>query len=528
VKKVELYDTTLRDGSQREGVSFSVVDKLKVAGKLDELGIDYIEGGWPGSNPKDNKFFSEAKKLKLRNAKLVAFGSTRKAGIKPEEDANLKALVDAGAEYVTLVGKCSARQVEQVLETTLEENLKMVSDSVSFLTGKDIKVLFDAEHFFDGYKDNPEYALKVLAVAARAGARCLVLCDTNGGALPDEIAEAVAAAVKIGDVPVGIHAHNDGELAVANTIAAVKAGATQVQGTINGYGERCGNANLCSVIPALKLKLGLDVISDEQLSKLTEVASYVSEVANMKPDPFLPYVGSSAFSHKAGLHVSGLSKWERSYQHINPQAVGNKPRTLVSELSGRANIVKRARELGVELSLKGKEVNALLDKVKQLESRGFQYENAEASFDMLVHRARSDYKAPFELVDYMVLIEKRRRTPTREGSTEELLAEAMVKVSVDGEVRHTVSEGNGPVNAIDRALRKALIKFYPGISKIKLIDYKVRIIGQTISTDSVIRVLIESSDGKETWRTVGSSDNIIEASWLALADSLEYWLLKNR
>jgi len=528
VKKVELYDTTLRDGSQREGISFSVVDKLKIARKLDELGIDYIEGGWPGSNPKDNEFFQEAKKLKLENARLVAFGSTRKAGIKAEKDANLKALLDAATEYVTLVGKCSARQVEQVLETTLKENLDMVSDSIGFLSGKGIKVLLDAEHFFDGYKDNPDYALKVLKAASGAGSVCLVLCDTNGGAMPDEIAEAVAAAVKVSDVPVGIHAHNDGELAIANTMAAVKAGVTQVQGTINGYGERCGNANLCSVIPTLKLKLDIDVISDGQLSRLAEVANYISEVANLKPDPFLPYIGSSAFSHKAGLHVSGLSKWASSYQHINPEAVGNKPKTLVSELSGRANIIKRARELGVELPDKGKEANVLLDKVKKLESRGFQYENAEASFDMLVHRARAGYKAPFELVDYMVLIEKRRRTPTRKDSTEELLAEAMVKVSVDGEVRHTVSEGNGPVNALDRALRKALKKFYPDISKVKLIDYKVRIIGQTISTGSVIRVLIESSDGTDTWRTVGSSDNVIEASWLALADSLEYWLLKNK
>jgi 2-isopropylmalate synthase len=307
----------------------------------------------------------------------------------------------------------------------------------------------------------------------------------------------------------------------------VKAGATQLQGTINGYGERCGNANLCSVIPTLKLKLGIDVVSDQQMSRLTEGARYISEVANLVPDPFLPYIGSSAFSHKAGLHVSGLSKWAESYQHVNPETVGNQPKTLVSELSGRVNIAKRAKELGVELPLKGEEVNALLDKVKQLESRGFQYENAEASFDMLVHRARADYKSPFELVDYMVLIEKRRRTPTRKDSAEELLAEAMVKVSVDGEVRHTVSEGNGPVNALDRALRKALKKFYPDISKVKLIDYKVRIIGQTISTGSVIRVLIESSDGVNTWRTMGSSDNIIEASWLALADSLEYWLLRN-
>ncbi len=524
---VQLYDTTLRDGAQREGISFSVVDKLNITQKLDELGIHFIEGGWPGSNPKDVEFFNRAKDLSLTKAKLVAFGSTRRPNIRAETDNNLKTLANAGVEVVTIVGKSSALQVSQVLETTLEENLSMVSDSIGFLKAKGFTVFLDAEHFFDGFKTNPEYALQVLQVAARAGADCLVLCDTNGGTLPNEITAAVEAAKAVTDTPLGIHAHNDSELAVANTVAAVSAGACQVQGTINGYGERCGNANLCSVIPTLKLKMGIDCVTDEQLARLTEVARYVSEVANLSPDAFLPYVGSSAFSHKAGLHVSGLSKWAESYQHVTPSLVGNKPRMLVSELSGRANIVHRAKEIGVHLPPKGKEAQELLEKVKLLESRGFQYENAEASFDLLVHRAMPDYQLPFELVDFIVVIEKRRRPPA-EGIAEEILAEAVVKVRVDGEVMHTAAEGNGPVNALDKALRKALLQSYPSLSAVKLVDYKVRILEESTGTESQVRVLIESSDGVEQWRTVGSSANIIEASWLALADSLEYWLIKQR
>ena len=527
MSEFQLYDTTLRDGSQREGISFSVVDKLHIAQKLDELGIQFIEGGWPGANPKDDEFFKQARELNLSQAKLVAFGSTRRPKTKAEADVSLMALAGAGTEVVAIVGKASEQQVSQVLETTLEENLSMVADSIKFLKAKGLAVFFDAEHFFDGFKANPDYALEVLKIAAEAGADCLVLCDTNGGSLPEEIVNAVAAARKATDVPLAIHAHNDAEMAVANTLAAVNAGVSQVQGTINGYGERCGNANLCSIIPALKLKMGINCASDEQLAWLTEVAHYVSEAANLSPDPFLPYVGSSAFSHKAGLHVAGLSKWAGSYQHIDPARVGNKPRTLVSELSGKINIIKRAKEIGVELPLRTRETQALLEQVKLLESRGFQYENAEASFDLLVHRARPDYKPPFELVDFMVVCEKRRRPPALK-SLEEVLAEAVVKVRVAGEVMHTAAEGNGPVNALDKALRKALLQFYPSLSAVKLVDYKVRILEESVGTESQIRVLIESSDGVEEWRTVGSSANIIEASWLALADSLEYWLLKQR
>ncbi len=522
---IQFYDTTLRDGAQREGISFSVVDKLHIAQKLDELGIHFIEGGWPGSNPKDVEFFKKARSLHLPHSKLVAFGSTRRPKGKTETDANLLALANAGVTVATIVGKSSTLQVTQVLETTLDENLSMIADSIGYLKTGGMSVFFDAEHFFDGFKADPSYALRVVEVAAGAGADCVVLCDTDGGTLPGEIAVAVEAVRKQVTVPLGIHAHNDAELAVANTLAAVKAGVFQVQGTINGYGERCGNANLCSIIPNLKLKMGIDCVTDEQLAKLTEVAHYVSEVANLVPDAFSPYVGSSAFSHKGGFHVSGMAKWAESYQHIDPVRVGNQSRVLVSELSGKRNIIYKAKEIGLDLPRQGKEAQKLLDQVKWLESRGFQYDNAEASFELLVHRAKPDYQPPFELVDFMVVIEKRRRLPTRK-SLEEMLSEAMVKVRVGTEVMHTVAEGNGPVNALDGALRKALLQFYPRLAQVKLVDYKVRILEESIGTESQVRVLIESSDGVDEWRTVGSSTNIIEASWLALADGLEYWLVK--
>ncbi len=524
---VQLYDTTLRDGVQQEGVSFSVVDKLKIVQKLDGLGIHFIEGGWPGSNPRDVEFFEKARNLTLSHAKLVAFGSTRRSKVKAETDTNLLALADAGVKVVTIVGKSSELQVTQVLETTLEENLSMITDSVHYLKTKGLTVFFDAEHFFDGFKNNSNYALRTLEVAAEAGADCLVLCDTNGGTLPDEIAVAIEAVKELTNVPLGIHAHNDAELAVANTLAAVNAGASQVQGTTNGYGERCGNANLCSIIPDLKLKMGIDCLTDVQLANLTEVSHYISEMANLVPNAFLPYVGSSAFGHKAGLHVSGLSRWADSYQHVDPTQVGNQQRVLVSELSGKANIIYQAKEIGLDLPLRGKEAKKLLEQVKLLESRGFQYDHAEASFELLIHRTKPDYQPPFELVDFMVVVEKRRRPPTRRN-LEEMLSEAMVKVKVDNETMHTVAEGNGPVNALDQALRKALLQLYPSLAQVKLVDYKVRILEESVGTESQVCVLIESSDGVKEWRTVGSSTNIIEASWLALADSLEYWLLKQK
>ncbi len=524
---VELYDTTLRDGAQSEGISFSVVDKLHIAQKLDELGIRYIEGGWPGSNPKDAEFFEKAYSLSLKNAQVVVFGSTRRRGIRAEEDNNLVMLVKAGVRVATIVGKSSDLQVINVLKTTLEENLSMIADSIRYLKANGLTVFWDVEHFFDGYKSNPEYALRTLEVATEAGVDCLVLCDTNGGALPNEVTKAVKAAAKVTSVPLGIHCHNDGGLAVANTLAAVMAGAKQVQGTINGLGERCGNANLCTIIPALKLKMGIDCVTDEQLTRLTEVSHFVSESANLVPDPFSPYVGASAFSHKAGYHMDGITKWPDAYQHIDPAKVGNRQRTVISDQSGKRNIISKAKELDIDLSTADKEVRDLLERVKLLESRGFQYDNAEASFELLLHRAKPDYKPPFELVDFMVVVESKRRPSTRK-SQEEMISEAMVKVKVGGEIIHTAAEGDGPVNALDRALRKALLQFYPSLEQVKLVDYKVRILEESVGTESQVRVLIESSDGINEWRTVGGSTNIIEASWLALADGLEWWLVKQK
>ncbi|MFC1971876.1 citramalate synthase [Chloroflexota bacterium] len=522
--QVQLYDTTLRDGAQREGISLSVTDKLNILQKLDELGIHFVEGGWPGSNPKDVEFFDKARNLNLRNATLAAFGSTRRPKTKAEKDANLQALLVAGATVVTIVGKSSALQVSQVLETTLDENLAMITDSIRYLKSKGLTVFYDAEHFFDGFKANADYAMHCLTAAAAGGADCLVLCDTNGGALPNEIATATAAAREITLAPLGIHAHNDAELAVANSLAAVSAGVTQVQGTINGYGERCGNANLCSIIPALKLKMGIDCVTDEQLVRLTEASHYISEVANLIPDPFAPYIGFSAFGHKGGMHVAAVTKWEGSYQHIQPGMVGNQPRVVVSELAGKGNIIYKAKELGISLPEKGKEAKEILEKIKWLESHGFQYENAEASFEVLLRRAQPGYQSPFELVDFMVVVETRRRQPTKK-SLDETLSEAMIKVRVGNEVMHTAAEGNGPVNALDQALRKALLQSYPSLARVELVDYKVRILEESVGTGSQVRVLIEFSDGVKEWRTVGSSTNIIEASWMALTDSLEYWLL---
>ncbi|MEA3443059.1 MAG: citramalate synthase [Chloroflexota bacterium] len=522
--RIQLYDTTLRDGAQQEGISFSVEDKLKIVQKLDELGIDFIEGGWPGSNPKDTEFFAMARGLRLNHAILVAFGSTRHSGCRAEEDINLQALLEAKTDVITIVGKSWDKQVTQVLETTLHENLHMIVDSISYLKSKGLRVFFDAEHFFDGYKSNTEYSIEVVNRAAKAGAECVILCDTNGGSLPQQIAEAVKAAQKSVSVPLGIHAHNDSELAVANSLAACEAGVVQVQGTINGCGERCGNTNLCSLIPALKLKMGINCVTKEQLMRISDLSHYVSEIANLPHYDRLPYVGASAFTHKGGIHVSGLMKWQDSYQHIDPKMVGNRPQVIISELAGKGSVIYKAKER--HLPIPGsKEIAKILQQIKLLESQGFQYDTAEASFDLLLRRAQPDYKPPFELVDFMVVIEKRRRLPSS-GNQEELLSEATIKVKVDDRVVHTAAEGEGPVNALDQALRKALVQFYPDLAAVTLTDYKVRILEETAGTASKVRVLIDSSDGKEHWRTVGSSINIIEASWLALADSIEYWLIK--
>ena len=520
---IHLYDTTLRDGAQREGISFSVKDKLLIAQKLDELGVHYIEGGWPGSNPKDAEFYAQVGTLKLKQAKLAVFGSTRRPGVRAEGDANLQAMLETGSPVAAIVGKSWDLHVTQVLGTTLEENLAMIADSVAYLKGKGLTVFLDAEHYFDGFKANKEYALQTVMAAARAGADAVVLCDTNGGALTTGVVAAVQAA-KAAGVPLGIHAHNDSELAVANTLAAVRAGATQVQGTMNGYGERCGNANLCSVIANLQVKMGIRCVSDEQLGRLTEVSHFVAEVANLIPDPHLPYVGSSAFGHKAGYHVDALMKVEESYQHIDPETVGNWKRVLVSELSGRDNILYNARRLGIELD--SKIARNVAEEVKRLENEGYHFEGAEASFELLLRRASPGYRPAFHLVDFLVLVEKHRRPPSDGGNDEHMLTEATVKLRVGDEVVHTVAEGVGPVNALDAALRHALRSFYPLITAGRLIDYKVRIIDEVGGTGSRVRVLIESTDGVDDWHTVGSSANIIEASWRALSNSLEYWLLR--
>ncbi len=522
--KVELYDTTLRDGAQSEGISLSVDDKIMITQKLDQLGIHYVEGGWPGSNPKDAEFFSRAKQLKLSNSTLAAFGSTRRAGTLVEQDPNLKALLDAGTSVVTLVGKSWDLHVTSVLETTLEENLSMITDSVAYFNGQGRRVFFDAEHFFDGYRSNPDYAKQTILAAAKSGAECVVLCDTNGGTLPHEIGKIVSEVRDEVRVKIGIHTHNDSDTAVASALAAVAEGASHIQGTINGYGERCGNANLLSVIGNLKLKMGINCISDVQLADLTDTSRFVAEVANMPPQTSQPFVGASAFAHKGGLHASAMAKNEHSYQHISPSAVGNSKRVLVSELSGKSNILYKVEELGLNVSLAPSQAKSLLEVIKQKESEGLQYEGAEASFEVLVRRFQPGYQPPFSLVDLTVIVEKRG---SRTIEDDQLSSKVMLKVNVGDEQMHTAAEGNGPVNALDHGLRKALIQYYPSLERVRLLDYKVRVIDRGHGTESLVRVLIDSTDGNDIWSTVGCSHNIIEASWMALSDSLEYWLLKH-
>ncbi len=516
--KISLYDTTLRDGAQREGISFSVEDKLRIAAALDQLGIDYIEGGWPGSNPKDMEFFARVSELRLTHAVVTAFGSTRRVGTTVEEDKNIKALISAETETVTVFGKSWNAHVFHVLRTTLDENLRMISETVAYLKSLGREVIYDAEHFFDGYRADPEYAIATLHAAA--GADVIVLCDTNGGTLPAMVAEVFTTVRGKINIPLGIHAHNDSETAVANTLAAVDTGASHVQGTINGYGERCGNANLCSVIPALKLKMDNDCVNDAQLARLTETAHYISELANLPLNPHLPYVGASAFAHKGGVHVNALLKWEGSYQHINPGWVGNRSRVLISELSGRSNIAHKVRALGIALAEESSQEAQVLDQVKALEREGFQFEGADGSVELLIRRSSPDYRPPFELLGFHVLV--------KEKNGGGMASEATVKVRVQGQVMHTAAEGNGPVDALNAAVRKTLLPFYPGLAEVHLTDYKVRILDGRAGTAARTRVLITSSDRHRSWSTVGSSPNIIEASWLALVDALEYGLLLNR
>jgi 2-isopropylmalate synthase len=520
--QLELYDTTLRDGAQMEGISLSVEDKLKIARKLDELGVHYIEGGYPGSNPKDAEFFARAGELQLRHARLVAFGSTRRAGGDAGGDASLRALVDTGTPAVCIVGKANDVHVREVLETTAEENLAMIADTVRFLKSSGRTVFFDAEHYFDGYASGPDYALQCLKAAASAGVDCIALCDTNGGTVTSELVGAVRAARKAVAVPLGIHTHNDASLAVANTLAAIEEGCVQVQGCVNGYGERCGNADLLSIIAYLKLKLGVDVVTDEQLGRLTEISRYVSEIVNLVPNPFQPYVGASAFAHKAGYHADGVVKHDSSYQHVPPEAVGNHQSLLISELGGSRGLLEKIRAAGLEMDRD--DARRVLELVKQQESHGYQYEGAEASFELLLRRSLPGYQAPFELVDFWIV---QRRATAPERHSLEMQTEAMVKVRVGGELIQTAADGNGPVNALDAAVRKALCTFYPGVAAVKLVDYKVRIIDSAAGTGASVRVLIESTDGDQLWRTVGASTDVVEASWLALNDALEYRLLKH-
>ncbi len=511
---VEIFDTTLRDGAQTEGISYSVDDKLRIARKLDELGVMFVEGGWPGSNPKDAVFFERARVEPWKHAKLVAFGATRRASLKPAEDASVRALVEAGTEVCAIFGKSSVLQVKEVLRTTLEENLKMIEDTVAYLRAQGKRVIYDAEHFFDGYRLDSAYAVETLRAAVRGGAETIVLCDTNGGSLPWQVESAVADVIaKLGSVPVGIHAHDDTGCGVANSVAAVRAGARHVQGTINGYGERCGNANLCVVIPNLELKLNLRALPEGALSRLHEVARFVAEVANLSPNEHMAYVGDSAFAHKAGVHVAAMQRHPDAYQHINPSVVGNAMRVVISELSGRANVVSKAGELGFE-NVDAATGAKVVELIKAKEHEGFSFEAAEASVILLVRRLSPDYRAPFSLLDYRVIV-------SRHG--ERHSAEATIKLKVEDQETHTAAEGSGPVHAFDKALRKALQPHFPSVKNIQLADYKVRILNSNDGTAAVTRVLIDWHDGgARRWSTVGAGPNILEATWLALSDGFEY------
>ncbi len=516
MSQVFLYDTTLRDGTQREDISLSVDDKLVIAKRLADFGFHYIEGGWPGSNPKDAEFFARASKLDLGSAKLAAFGRTRQKHSPCEQDTNLQALLDAATPVVTMVGKSSDYHVKVVLSATLEENLAMIRDSVSYIKSKGREVMFDAEHFFDAFIANRDYALATLKTAAEAGADWLVLCETNGGKLPWEVEEIVREVKQHVSTPLGAHCHNDSGCGVANSLAAVRGGCTQVQGTINGYGERVGNANLTTIIPNLQLKMNKPVVTPEQLSELTALAHFVAEVVNLKHYNHAPFIGHSAFAHKGGIHVAALLKAKDSYQHIDPALVGNEMRSVVSELSGRGNIQLRAQQLGIDMN--NDDAQRVLNHIKQLEHEGFTFEAAEASVELMLHRSCADYVKPFELVDYFVVTERRQSSG--------LLSEATVKVRVYSEVKFVAAEGNGPVNALSTALRSALAGMYPVLRTVRLIDYKVRILDSGNGTSAQIRVLITFQGGGHVWTTVGASTNIIDASWRALSDSLEYALVK--
>ena len=515
--EVEIYDTTLRDGSQVEGVNFSVMDKLRIAEKLDAFGVHYIEGGWPGSNPKDIEFFAEAKRKRFKKARLAAFGATRRKGVSVQGDDQVRLLLEAGTPVVTIVGKTWLLHVKEVLRASPDENLAMIADTIRFLKDHGKYVIYDAEHSFDGYSDEPDYALATWQAAEKAGADFIVLCDTNGGRLPNEVSEVTRLAIRKLNTAIGIHTHDDIGLGVANALAGLEAGATHVQGTINGYGERTGNCNLTSVIPNVALKLKKSCIPASSLRKLKELSQFVDEIANIRHNPRLPWVGSAAFSHKGGQHVNAVQKIARSYEHIDPAAVGNARRVLVSDLSGRSNIVMKAHELGFKLDSETPELREILARIKKLEHEGYEFEAAEGSLALVIRKILKHREPPFKIEGFHV--------STRHDTTASV-CEASIKVKVDGAEEHTIASGDGPINALDQALRNALMKFYPSLKKVHLTDYKVRILDSTTGTGARTRVLIESTDGKEEWGTVGVHDNIIEASLQALSDSLEYALMK--
>lgn len=519
MKKVQIYDTTLRDGTQGEGVSLSLNDKLMLAKRLDQFGVDFIEGGWPGSNPKDMAFFKEAKKIRFKHAKVTAFGSTRRANIKVSADEQIKMLLEANTKVVTIFGKSWDFHVKEVFKTSLKENLYMIRDSVEYLKSKKKYVIYDAEHFFDGFFENPDYALQTIREAAKAGADLICLCDTNGGRVPHDVAIAVKRVRKSVKTPLGIHCHNDANLAVANSLTAVEHGAIQVQGTINGYGERCGNANLTSIMPILQLKMGLHVVSDRKLKELTELSHYVSEVCNMPIENNQPFTGQSAFAHKGGVHVNAMMKNSKTYEHIPPALVGNRTRFLISELSGKSNVLVKSEELHLGLSKDKPETRAILEKVQELENQGYQFEAAEASFELLMRKEMGKFKKFFSIKEAHVEDEIIGGDAPR--------SEATVVVEVDGKEERSNEKGDGPVNALDNALRKALKKFYPVLEKIHLSDYKVRVVNSEAGTAAKVRVFIQFQDEKKAWSTVGVSENVIEASWQALLDAMEYRLLKN-
>ncbi|MGL6106795.1 citramalate synthase [Romboutsia sp.] len=520
MNKILIFDSTLRDGAQAEGISFSVADKLKIVETLDELGVSYIEAGNPGSNPKDLEFFKNVRKIELKNAKLTAFGSTRRMNTPVEDDANINSLIRADTPTVAIFGKTWDFHVEHILKTTLEENLNMIYDTIKFFKDNNKEVVFDAEHFFDGYKNNKEYALKTLQVALKAGADCLVLCETNGGSFPNEVYDIVKEVSESIDANIGIHAHDDTGMAVANSIMAVLGGANHVQGTLIGFGERCGNANLSTIIPNLQLKKGYRCIEQDNIEKLTITSRKIAEISNISLKSNMPYVGRSAFTHKAGMHIDGVTKASKSFEHIEPSMVGNERRFLMSEVAGRSTIIEKIQKLYPHLEKNHELTTKIIDEIKKMEHRGYQFEGADGTFELLVRKTLGKYKPFFDVGEFKIIGEQ-------PNSQKGISSSAIIKLVVDGKKEITAAEGEGPVNALDKALRKALEGFYPELKNMHLTDYKVRVLNTQAATAAITRVLIESTDGEDYWSTVGVSSDIIEASWIALVDSIEYKLIKD-